>query len=360
MSIKSALKAKFGNTYLWETASECRYALTSAKSAAYVLGAFLLGWCSYGKLKAFLRERNRRHKIMKAAAKGKDIAPTEYNGKRILTLEEANELIGNAIERGEPFMAARYGSVELEAVWIVRDDGKGFIRPASRPLHMLHYSAGFFPKDKKLCIKFAELMKWATSQVDFMGVWWNPMEEYMLGTYGSNVEYCRLHCLDPFTAPNPWSAKLEGKKVVVIHPFADTIRSQYAKRELLFPDRNVLPAFDLRIIRAVQTITGNKDDRFATWFEALDYMYNETMSQDFDVAIIGCGAYGYPLAAKLKAAGKIAIHLGGVTQLLFGIRGKRWEVEYKGAYPEMMKNPAWVRPSEKPERFETHEGGAYW
>ena len=52
------------------------------------------------------------------------------------------------------------------------------------------------------------------------------------------------------------------------------------------------------------------------------------MKIDFDVAIIGCGAYGFPLAAKLKQAGKQAIHLAGATQLLFGIKGKRWE-EYQ-------------------------------
>ena len=364
MSIKSSLKAKLGNTPLWKTASacksECKHALTDACSVICVSGAFLLGWCSYDKLKAFLRERNRRYKIVKAWSKGRNIAPKEYNSRRILSLEEANELIGKAIEGREPFMAGRYGSIELEAVWIARDDGRGFIHPVSKILHTLHHNAGFFPESKQHMLKFAELMKWATSQVNLMGVWFNPMEEYMIATYGHNVEYCRLHSLDPFIAPNPWSAKLEGKKVVVIHPFADTIRAQYAKREQLFPDRNVLPSFDLRIVRAVQTITGNKDDRFSTWFEALDYMYNEAMSQDFDVAVIGCGAYGFPLAAKLKAAGKIAIHLGGVTQLLFGIKGRRWTVEYNGAYPEMMKNPAWVHPSERPDRFETIEGGAYW
>ena len=55
---------------------------------------------------------------------------------------------------------------------------------------------------------------------------------------------------------------------------------------------------------------------------ALNYMFDEAMKKNFDVAIIGCGAYGFPLAAKLKQAGKIVIHLGGATQLLFGIIGR--------------------------------------
>lgn len=34
---------------------------------------------------------------------------------------------------------------------------------------------------------------------------------------------------------------------------------------------------------------------------------------DFDVCIIGCGAYGLPLAAFVKRMGKQAIHLAGGT-----------------------------------------------
>ena len=327
-----------------------------------VIGSFLLGRCSFTKMCAFLHEhprlkyRNLRRKF------GKPIKVTHYNGKKLLTRDEANIFIGNAIERGEPFMSGRFGSGEINAVWRVRDDGKGFIAPIEQAFKALTNNAGFFPEDKQLIIKFAELMKWSTSQVNLMAIWFNSMEEYTLRTYGKNPEYTNLHDIDPFFADSPWSAKLEGKNVVVIHPFAKSIIAQYSKRELLFPGKNVLPEFNLRVVKAVQTIAGTKDSRFNNWFEALDYMYNEAMSKDFDVAIIGCGAYGFPLAAKIKAAGKIAIHMGGVTQLLFGIKGRRWEVEYKGEYPEMMKNENWIYPlpEETPEKFKTIEDGCYW
>ena len=46
-------------------------------------------------------------------------------------------------------------------------------------------------------------------------------------------------------------------------------------------------------------------------------MYEECKQIDFDVAIIGCGDYGLPLAEKLKSHGKQVIHLGGATQLMF-------------------------------------------
>ena len=51
----------------------------------------------------------------------------------------------------------------------------------------------------------------------------------------------------------------------------------------------------------------------------------------------------------------MSIHAGGATQLLFGIKGKRWDE--CGFY-----NDYWVRPSEreKPLGYEKVEGGCYW
>ena len=83
----------------------------------------------------------------------------------------------------------------------------------------------------------------------------------------------------------------------------------------------------------------------------------------------GCGAYGFPLAAHAKRKGKKAVHLGGALQLLFGIKGKRWEVaEYaknwglpKDAYLSLF-NESWVRPSQKEMVLNASkiEGGCYW
>ena len=83
---------------------------------------------------------------------------------------------------------------------------------------------------------------------------------------------------------------------------------------------------------------------------------------DFDIALLGCGAYGFPLAAFIKRdLGRQAVHIGGATQLLFGIRGGRWETNPKSRVLSLF-NSAWVRPEEKerPPNFQQHEGGAYW
>ena len=115
-----------------------------------------------------------------------------------------------------------------------------------------------------------------------------------------------------------------------------------------------LNSSSLQTIKAVQTIVGNTAG-YSSWFEALNEMKCQIEAKDFDIALLGCGAYGFPLAAYIKSLGKQAIHMGGQLQLLFGIKGKRWD--NLGFY-----NKYWVRPSgnERPENLLNVENGAYW
>ena len=201
--------------------------------------------------------------------------------------------------------------------------------------------------------------------IDVQGIWFKSCEDYFIKEYCSkDIKLTYMFNNEPWRCPeNPWSRMLKGKKVLVIHPFANTIRNQYAKNQKnIFQGTDILPAFDLQVLPAVQTIAGNKDERFADWFEALDFMCDEALKIDFDVAIIGCGAYGYPLAAMLKKAGKQVCHLGGATQGLFGIKCKRFDEdpEYEGL--RSFYNDAWVYPSKEdiPKNFKKVEDGCYW
>lgn len=74
-------------------------------------------------------------------------------------------------------------------------------------------------------------------------------------------------------------------------------------------------------LEAVQSL-GGSNNKFQSWFEALQWMEDEMDKTDYDICLIGCGAYGFPLAAHAKRKGKKAVHLGGALQLLFGIKGK--------------------------------------
>ncbi len=163
---------------------------------------------------------------------------------------------------------------------------------------------------------------------------------------------------------------MKEKKVLVVHPFAKTIQQQYKQRRtLLFKNPDILPKFQLGTFQAVQSIGGQSF--FNTWFDALQYMKDEIDKQDYDIALIGCGAYGFPLAAHIKRSGKKAIHLGGALQLLFGIKGKRWTNPTYGMkslpfitenYYNNLMNEFWTSPAktEKPLNANNVEGACYW
>lgn len=285
----------------------------------------------------------------------------EYGDKHIRNAYKTNEIIAEKIRCGKPFMAGRYGSGEL---FVLAAFEFHLFFKYKRYLQIMCNNGGFFPNELSMGKSFSKLMRKSTHECDVFACWYNLFEEYFMKYY--LPESCVgtfLFNFEPWSSPeNAWSKALAGKKVLVIHPFVDTIKKQYEKRELIWSGRGILPDFELKTLKAVQTISGQKDERFQNWFEALEWMYSETLKIDFDIAIIGCGAYGFPLAAKIKKSGKQAIHLAGATQLLFGIKGKRWEENPAYGYVRRFFNEYWVNPdaSERPQNASSIENGCYW
>ena len=280
--------------------------------------------------------------------------------KAALTIDETHSRIKEIILSGKPAMIARFGGNEArctaEAIGIELGARKKF-RP--KTLRYMHINAGLFPAGEEMSMRFAQICKEAAQEVDLLGYWGSFMQDYLINHIcPAEMELTFLEDLEAYNSSSPWTAALEGKKVLVIHPFKASIEAQYKRREHLFQNPNVLPEFELKVLKAVQTIAGEEDGRFADWEEALLYMYEEAIKIDFDVAIIGCGAYGMPLAAKLKKAGKIAIHLGGATQLMFGIKGARWDNHKTSRF----YNSYWVRPlpEETPQKSKLIESACYW
>ena len=313
------------------------------------------------RLKAMVREYRIKHY---GSAKKYSGSLSMYANHHIMSSEQANQFIYDRIMSEEPFLAGRFGSTEL--LNMRSYDFCGFIgQKYDKNYHFnqLCEWSGFFPNDISLLHKFVNEMKAACQEVDFLAVWFHAFEDYYIKNIMSdNLQISYLLDFEPWAGNVHWSAALKGKKVLVIHPFEHTIQSQYKKRELLFPGTDILPEFELHTLKAVQTLAGTIDPRFSTWFDALEWMFQEAMKTDFEIAIIGCGAYGLPLAARIKKAGKQAIHLAGATQLMFGIKGKRWEESEAFAYVRKWFNKSWVYPGEedKIENGNRVEGGCYW
>lgn len=281
-----------------------------------------------------------------------------YGGKPILNLPDTNQWITERIRSGEPFMVCRFGATELATIKTFDFE---LTDKYAEQMERVHTLSGLFPETEETGKRFTDLMTGCIPAADLIAVWPQAFEEYYLKEYGSNTLKCTwLSNLEPWRNPeNPWTVALAGKKVLVVHPFIDSIEQQYQKREQLFKETDILPEFELQTLRSVQTAGGGSDDRFASWFEAYEWMKEEILKRDFDIAILGCGAYGFPLAAEIKKAGKQAVHFGGVTQILFGIMGARWE--NKEALRKFV-NDAWVRPmdKEKPKNASAVENNCYW
>lgn len=271
----------------------------------------------------------------------------------------------------EPCMIARFGSVELQAVvdYLNPPTLKNvfrFVRGkvpswgyAPSTMRTMRINAGFFPASKNMLDRFGKLMLDCMPMVDMLGSW-RPEEALMI-QYIPNVKRVPLYALEPYYFDNPWTPALEGKRVLVVHPFEDTIRKQHEKGryEHLFADTRLTPNYELQTLKAVQSIAGNKPDEFDDWFQALDWMKSEIDKRDFDIAIIGCGAYGFPLAAHVKQIGKKAIHLGGAVQNLFGIDSLAMRDNDR---KKSLVNEYWIRPSdtETPKNHNLVENGRYW
>lgn len=312
--------------------------------------------------------------ILKALRKiyGKLFKPESSTYDRGITdPDKASELIYNLLASGKPCMVARYGAFELATVINylgVKNAQHSCLKYITghefqwwwnkRLMGFMQSNAGFFPSTEENLMRFGEMMVEDSKQLDILGSWL-PDEKVLKKTFNLGYQDVFLRNLEPFWSKQPWTSYLEGKRVVVVHPFAESIKNQYDNyRDKIFEDPKVLPTFSsFRVVKAVQSLGG--ESNFETWFEALDYMKGKIDQEDYDVCLIGCGAYGFPLAAHVKRMGKQAIHLGGALQLLFGIRGNRWDNldEYKS-----LVNQYWTRPKgdEIPQAKDKVENGCYW
>lgn len=291
----------------------------------------------------------------------------KYVKRNIIDNETASRRLAELIDSGQPLAAGRIGLFEMAAMRMYEF---GIKKKYPVVMDNIYNCAGFFPNDTELGDQFLLIMKDSLKEMDMLAPFHQFCENYFINHYtGKEIfiskneslfEICRLD--------DVWTKALKDKKVLVISPFTDTIKLQYEKRELLFPGKEILPMFsELLAYRSLMTVGNMRDERFATWFDALEFMKREILAMDFEVALLGCGAYGFPLAAEIKKAGKQAVHMGGILQILFGIMGKRWDGSRTGGPLHIREdiakyyNDSWTYPiEEKPKEASKVEYGPYW
>ena len=271
-----------------------------------------------------------------------------------MNTEEGNACIYSTLNIDKPCLITKFGSVELTTASCYLDYRKDFNTCIFPPkiIRDMRYQAGFFSANNNQILKFSQDVIQIIKNTDVLGVYAyahkrDPSEEIVLkAAQKEDIKLVPLSIMGDklLRMHNPWTRALEGKNVLVIHPFAESIEKQYPKRNLIFKNNKVLPDFNLITLKAVQGInTDEATKQYGTWYNALEKMQNQINKINFDIALIGAGAFGMFLANHIKNIGKKAVHIGGSLQVLFGITGERWEL-----YPwfKDIVNEHWVRPSD--------------
>ena len=270
--------------------------------------------------------------------------------------DDANHYIRCLVESGRSGLISRIGNTEGRIVGESLFRGRRYGRLTRKQAHQ---NAGIFPVNDSLLNRFSDIYSHALSEVDLLGFWQTSYQARWLASLNQPPLLAPLSALEPYFHLDPWTLALAGKRVLVVHPFAESIASQYRhKRQILFANPKLLPEFELEVLAPPQTLAPSTAG-FVDWVEALDALVGKVLEHQFDVALLGCGAYGMPLGAAIKRQGCQAIHLGGSLQLLFGIRGRRWD---EMACFQPFFNDAWVRPSaaETPQSALSVDAGCYW
>lgn len=308
-----------------------------------------------------------KRSLAKLGLYGNHVAKVDFQG------QEASDKIKELILAGNPFMACRYGGTEISAIsrYFAKKQKIGVFTKTvlyltdksnmfwfdEKLASRMRILSGFFNPSYENMDRFSELILDESQNIDLLGCWLHE-EKYIQSCFG-NATKIPLGDLEPYYHSLPWSSVLRNKRVLVIHPFEDTIKNQFKIRREIHKNQEVLPDFELLTYKPVQSLGDEDLSEFNDWFEALEKMKNDVSKMDFDIALIAAGAYGFPLAAHIKSIGRQAIHMGGALQVLFGIKGKRWEDDPN--FNTMIVD-SWVYPSkeEKPKGFEKVENGCYW
>ena len=269
-------------------------------------------------------------------------------------------IIGGAIRAGRPLAVGRLGGVEATIIMWAKGIPENFWRLDFRTLFADTASgatnAGIRPRNRESYRAFADLAWEALDDLDLHGVWRAGYEALCLQKIKPRK------CFDVEIAgpdgknPDHWMRALQGKRVLVVGPFPNTIAKQIPKLGGVWPEMPWLAETDFQLVAFPYLIDEGCPE---TWWEVYERIGKIVERGDYDVALFGCGGLGLPFAALAKRVGRVGLHMGGHMQLVFGVYGHRHLHQHW--FRDKM-NEYWVKPEENevPVSAKRVEGGCYW
>ena len=276
-----------------------------------------------------------------------------------LTEKNFNEIICISVSQKLPVMIGKIGGNErtiLDAVFRTRGGGlknlKNIIYEDASERG--RYRGGVFPNEFwQYCLVGGELNK-ALKEIDLLVTWRGFPERRVLKK--NNIVppalFEGMRYLDPTVSLEEgwksWTHGLAGKRVLLVSPFKDSIE------HFLSSDSPVLEYYGFDKMQNVAFVKPPQNwmpliegSRYNSWSEELADMTETIRKMDFDVCLVGAGAYSLPICRFVtRQLSKTSIHLGGGMGPLFGVIGGRWSESqpenyklYKKYYREALKVP---------------------
>jgi hypothetical protein len=271
---------------------------------------------------------------------------------------DGNNFISHHLKNNIPMAAGKIGCNELQILYysIVNNNpwGQQFIKEVES-------GAGLYPMNEDTARWFTETLLRDIKDIDLIPRWNSAIpdfENHVFEKYCPAAHVTKLRHLEPYFFDKPWTQYLKGKRVAVFSPFAESIKKNFNNLDKIWKGK-IQPNFDLISIQYPTSIPITKDTPYNTSHEVYDEFLQKINEEEFDVGIFGTGHTGLLFTLECKKLGKTGIHLGGPTQILFGIKGKRWQgrEDFKPFF-----NDYWTSPlkSETPENRDLVEGACYW
>ena len=302
----------------------------------------------------------------------RNVEASAANNHGMVGQQALNDMLYDAIQESSPFIAGKIGANELlVSLWHLewRLSTHLWMKFSWETTKLTDIGAGIFPRNPENFHEYAKAYLAALGEVNYLGMWHNEGETRLSSTFATNAKIGHWWGLRPFLInSNPWTRALAGKKVLVVTPFVNTISQQIGKIDLIWKNyeekhgQALIPeSTSFETVKFPYAFDTQVQKKYDSWQNVMKFITDEIESKDFDVTVLGCGGYSLPLVAKIKKMGRSAIHLGGDTQLLFGIKGNRWKTL---AWFRELMNDYWISPldEDKPEKeaMKNCEQASYW
>jgi hypothetical protein len=295
-------------------------------------------------------------------------------GRRLMTKREFVDAIGRAVCDGTGYAAGKLGG--SERAWLLYplllERGLTPLQRRAFEQSLKHKAtgqAGAFPGEGPFLSEFARFYACRLRELDCLGVSTDSFRVSLDIACAHRFSNQLIRYIDqepdrssPADDERCYLPHFRDKRVLLVCPFADALRARADKKTFeavwaktgkrwFYPASVEAVEFPYGFARSTQK-------RYGTCLDLLDEITAKIDGHDYDVALIGAGALGVPIATHVKQRSKVGLSLGGALQVLFGVIGRRWRT--RPSWQRRYFNSAWVDvpPEYRPASGETDAD--YW